>query len=53
MLSNCGIGEDFESPLYSKEIQPVNPKENHFWIFIGRTDTEAKTPVFSPPDAKN
>ena len=36
-----------------KEIQPVNPKENQFWIFIGRTDAEAETPILWPPDAKN
>ena len=42
-----------ESPLDSKEIQPVNPKGNQSWIFIGRTDAEAETPVFWPPDPKN
>ena len=41
-----------ESPLDSKEIQPVNPRGNQSWIFIGRTDAEAETPVFWPPDAK-
>ena len=41
------------SPLDSKEIQPVNPKGNQSWIFIGRTDAEAETPIFWPPDAKN
>ena len=41
----------FESPLNSKEIQPVDPKGNQFWIFIGRT--EAETPILWPPDAKN
>ena len=35
------------------EIQPVNPKGNQSWIFIGRTDVEAETPIFWPPDAKN
>ena len=35
-----------------KEIQPVNPKGNEPWIFIGRTDTEAEAPIFWPPDAK-
>ena len=43
----------FESPLDCKEIKPVNPKGNQSWIFIGRTDAEAQTPVFWPPDAKN
>ena len=42
-----------ESPLDCKEIQPVHPKGNHSWIFIGRTDAEAKTPIFWPPDEKN
>ena len=42
-----------ESPLDCKEIQPVHPKKNQFWIFIGRTDFEAETPILWPPDAKN
>ena len=42
-----------ESPLDSKEIQPVNPKGNQSWIFIGRTDAEAETPFIWPPDAKS
>ena len=42
-----------ESPLDCKEIQPVHPKGNQFWIFIGRTDAEAETPILWPPDAKN
>ena len=37
----------------SPEIEPVNPKENQFWIFIRRTDAEAETPVLWPPDGKN
>ena len=41
------------SPLDCKEIQPVNPKENQSWIFIGRTNAEAVTPILWPPDAKN
>ena len=36
-----------------KEIQPVNPKGNQSWIFIGKTDAEAETPILWPPDAKN
>ena len=43
----------FESPLDSKEIQPVHPKENQSWIFLGRTDAEAETPIFWPSDVKN
>ena len=41
------------SPLDCKEIQPVHPKGNQSWIFIGRTDAEVETPVLWPPDAKN
>ena len=42
-----------ESPLDCKDIQPVHPKRNQPWIFIGRTDSEAETPILWPPDAKN
>ena len=42
-----------ESPLDCKEIQPINPKGNQSWIFIGRTDAEAETSIVCPPDAKN
>jgi len=42
-----------KSPLDCKEIQPVHPKGNQSWIFIGRTDVEVKTPILWPPDAKN
>ena len=42
-----------ESPLNSKEIQAAHPKENQSWIFIGRTDVEAETPILWPPDVKN
>ena len=42
-----------ESPLDCKEIQPVHPEGNQSWIFIGRTDAEAETPILWPPDAKN
>jgi len=41
MPSNCGAGEDCWESLDCKEIQPVNPKGNQSWIFIGRTDAEA------------
>ena len=44
---------DFENPLDSNEIQPVHPKENQSWIFIGRADAEAQTPILWPPDTKN
>ena len=42
-----------ESPLDCKEIQPVHPKGNQSWLFIGRTDAEAETPILRPPDVKN
>ena len=42
-----------ESPLYCKEIQPVHTKGNQSWMFIGRTDVEAETPILWPPDAKS
>ena len=42
-----------ESPLDCRKIQPVHPKGNQSWIFIGRTDAEAETPIFWPPDGKN
>ena len=41
-----------ESPLDCKEIQPVQPKGNQSWIFIGRTEAEAETPILWPPDVK-
>ena len=53
MLLNCGVGKDLESLLDCKEIQLVHPKGNQYWIFIGRTDAKAETPVLWPPDAKN
>ena len=42
-----------ESPLDCKEIKPVNLTENQSWIFVGRTDAEAETPILWPPDVKN
>ena len=42
-----------ESPLDCKEIQPVHPKGNQSWVFIGRTDAEAEAPILWLPDAKN
>ena len=42
-----------ESPLDCKKIKPDNPERNQSWIFIGRTDTEAETPILWPPDAKS
>ena len=47
------LEKTLESPLDRKEIQPVNPKGNQSWMFIGRTDAEAEAPILWPPDAKN
>ena len=47
------LEKTLESPLDCKEIQPVHPKGNQSWIFIGRTDAEAETTILWPPDAKN
>ena len=47
------LEKTLEHPLDCKEIQPVNLKGNQFWIFIGRTDVEAETPILWPPDVKN
>ena len=42
-----------KSPLDCKEIQSVHPKADQFWVFIGRTNAKAETPIFWPPDAKS
>ena len=47
------LEKTLESPLDCKEIQPVHPKENQSWMFIGRTDAEAEAPILWPRDAKN
>ena len=47
------LEKTLESPLDSKETKPVNPKGNHLWILIGRTDTEAEAPIFWSPDANS
>ena len=47
------LEKTLESPLDCKEIQPVHPKGNKCWIFVGRTDAEAETPIFWPPHVKN
>ena len=47
------LEKTLESPLDFKEIQPVHPKGNQSWTFIGRTDVEAETPILWPPDVKN
>ena len=52
-LSLVVLEKILEDPLDCKEIQPVNPKGNQSWIFLGRTDAEAETPILWPPDVKN
>ena len=47
------LEKTLESPLDCKEIQPVHPKGDQSWVFIGRTDAEAETPIRCPPDVKN
>ena len=47
------LEKTLESPLDSKEINPVNPKRSQSWIFIGKTYAEAETPIVWPPDVKN
>ena len=47
------LEKTLESPLDCKEIQPVHPKGNQSWIFIGRTDAEAEIPILWPPNARN
>ena len=53
MLSNCDAGEDTESPLDNREIQPVHSKGDQPWILIGRTDAEAEASILWPPGAEN
>ena len=50
---NVVLEKALESPLDCKEIQPVHPKGDQSWVFIGRTDAEAETPILWPPDAKS
>ena len=47
------LEKTLESPLDCKEIHPVHPKGDQSWVFIGRTDVEAETPILWPPDAKS
>ena len=53
MFLTVVLEKTLESPLDCKEIQPVHPKGDQSWVFIGRTDAEAKTPVLGPPHAKS
>ena len=47
------LEKTLESPLGCKEIQPVHPKWDESWVFIGRSDVESETPILWPPDVKN
>ena len=47
------LEKTLESPLVYKEIQPVHPKGDQSWVFTGKTDVEAETPILWPPDVKN
>ena len=53
MLLNVVLEKTPESPLDREEIQPVHPKGDQSWVFFGRTDLEAETPVLWPPNTKN
>ena len=53
MVLNLVLEKSLESPLDCKEIQPVHPKGDQSWVFIGRTDAKAETPVLWPPDEKS
>ena len=52
-LLNCGVANTLESPLDCKEIQPVYPKGDQSWVFIGNTYVEAETPILWPSDVKS
>ena len=57
-LKNCSfwivvLEKTLENPLDCKDIKPVRPKGNKYWIFIGRTDAEAEAPIIWPPDVKS
>ena len=47
------LEKTLESPLDCKEIQPVHPKGDQSWVFTGKTDADAETPILWPPDLKN
>ena len=52
-FSTVVLEKTLENPLDSKEIQPVHPKGNQSWMFVGKMDAEAETPILWPPDVKN
>ena len=47
------LEKTLESPLDCKEIQPIHPKGDHPWVFFGKTDAEAETPILWPPHVKS
>ena len=47
------LDKTLESPLDCKEVQPVHSEGDQSWVFIGRTDAKAETPILWPPDVKN
>ena len=53
MFLNCGLEKTLESLLDYKEIQLGHPKGDQSWVFIGRTDAEAETPILWPPHGKS
>ena len=53
MLLNCGLEKTLESSLDCKEVQPVHPKGDQSWVFIGRTGAKAETPILWPPHVKS
>ena len=53
MLLNCVLEKTLESPLDCKEIQPVHPKGDQSWVFTGRNDAKAETPILWPPHGKS
>ena len=53
MLLNCGVGEDSWECLGQQGDPTIHPKGNQSWIFIGKIDAEAETPILWPPDSKN
>ena len=53
MLLNCGVGEDSWESLGCKKIQPIHPKGDQSWVFIGRIDAEAETPILWPSHVKS
>ena len=53
MLLNYGVGKTLDCPLYCKEVLPVHSKGDQSWVFIGRNNAEAETPILWPPHVKS